>query len=68
MIVPATVGGLFFTGLGIDRLREATTADAAGWPHDEGLDVLAMTVSVPMNSWGPLLLLLTYARYRHRRT
>ncbi|MFE9859384.1 hypothetical protein [Streptomyces sp. NPDC005780] len=35
LIVPATVGGLFFTALGIHWLHEATTVGSAAWPYDE---------------------------------
>jgi hypothetical protein len=67
-IVPATLGGLFFTALCIHWLYEAATAGTAAWPYDEGWDVLAMAMSGLMNLWGPLLLVLTYAYYRRRRT
>ncbi|MFG3157310.1 hypothetical protein ACGF7W_35335 [Streptomyces sp. NPDC048219] len=66
-IIPATVGGLFLTALGIDWLYQATTAGTAAWPYDEGWDILAMTMSGLMNLWGPLLLVLTYAYYRRRQ-
>lgn len=56
------------TPLGIHWLHRATTAGAATWPYEEGWDVLAMTVSGPMNLWGPLLPVLTCAYYRRRRT
>ncbi|MFF2718629.1 hypothetical protein [Streptomyces sp. NPDC058011] len=67
-IVPATAGGLFFTVLGIYWLHEAATVGTAAWPYDEGWDVVAMVTSGLMNLWGPLLLVLTYAYYRRRRT
>lgn len=66
-IVPATLGGLLLTAVGIDWLYQATTAGAAAWPYDEGWDVLAMAVSGLMNLWGSLLLALTYAYYRRHR-
>ncbi|MFD3613059.1 hypothetical protein ACFWXA_34325 [Streptomyces atroolivaceus] len=66
-IVPATLGGLFFTALGIHWLHEAATVGTAAWPYGEGWDVLAMAMSGLMNLWGPLLLVLTYAYYRRRR-
>ena len=66
-IIPATLGGLFFTALCVHWLYEAATAGTAAWPYDEGWDVLAMAMSGLMNLWGPLLLVLTYAYYRRRR-
>ncbi|WP_326658311.1 hypothetical protein [Streptomyces sp. NBC_00385] len=67
-IVPATLGGLFLTALGIHWLDRVTTVGRAAWPYGEGWDVLAMTMSGLMNLWGPLLLILTYAYCRRRRT
>ncbi|QEV65230.1 hypothetical protein CP982_40285 [Streptomyces spectabilis] len=67
-IIPATLGGLLFTGLGVHWLHEAITAGTAAWPYDAGWDVLAMVMSGLMNLWGPLLLILTYAYYRRRCT
>ncbi|MFF0738803.1 hypothetical protein ACFYVL_00200 [Streptomyces sp. NPDC004111] len=66
-IVPATLGGLVFTGLGIHWLYEAVAVGTAAWPYDEGWDILAMVMSGLLNLWGPLLLVLTYAYYRRRR-
>lgn len=66
-IVPATLGGLFLTALGIHWLHQAVTVGAAAWSYDEGWDGLAMTVSGLMNLWGPLFLVLAYAYYRRRR-
>ncbi|MGW0538474.1 hypothetical protein [Streptomyces sp. NPDC003032] len=67
-IVPAALGGLFFTGVGVHWLTVAFTEGPAGWPYAEGWNVLAMTMSGLMNLWGPLLLVLTYAYYRRRRS
>lgn len=67
-IVPATVGGLFLTALGIHRLHEATDVGTAARPYDEGWGVLAMAMSGLMNLWGALLLILTYAYCRRRWT
>lgn len=67
-IVPATLGGLVFTALGVHWLYEAATGGTAAWPYDEGWDVLALAMSGLLNLWGPLLLVLTYAYYRRRRT
>ncbi|PCG81883.1 hypothetical protein CIB93_32945 [Streptomyces sp. WZ.A104] len=66
-IVPAALGGLLITALGVHWLYEAATVGREAWPYDEGWDVLAMTMSGLMNLWGPLLLALTYAYYRRRR-
>ncbi|MFI7388047.1 hypothetical protein [Streptomyces sp. NPDC049813] len=67
VLVPATLGGCFFTALGLHWLHQALTKGRGAWPYDLGWDVLAMTVSGLMNLWGPLLLALTYAYYRRRR-
>ncbi|MGW0928072.1 hypothetical protein [Streptomyces sp. NPDC002644] len=68
VIIPASVGGLFLTALCVHWLYEAATAGTEAWPYDEGWDVLAMAMSGLMNLWGPLLLVLTYAYHRRRRT
>ncbi|MFI6006056.1 hypothetical protein ACIA98_37715 [Streptomyces sp. NPDC051366] len=41
---------------------------AEGFPYAEGWDVLAMTVSGLFTLWGPLLLALTFAYHRRRRS
>lgn len=66
-IVPATLGGLFFTALDAHWLIGALTEGPSGWPYAEGWNVLAMTVSGLMPLCGPLYLILTFAYWRRRR-
>ncbi|MEV2252093.1 hypothetical protein AB0I94_16155 [Streptomyces sp. NPDC050147] len=66
-VVPAAIGGLLLTGIGVEWLVTAIGEGPGAWPYAAGWDVLAMTVSGLMNLWGPLLLVLTYAYYRRRR-
>ncbi|MGW7078757.1 hypothetical protein [Streptomyces sp. NPDC054866] len=66
-VVPATIGGLALTAIGVEWMITAIGEGPGAWPYAEGWDVLAMTVSGLMNLWGPLLLVLTYAYYRRRR-
>ncbi|UFQ17041.1 MULTISPECIES: hypothetical protein [Streptomyces] len=67
VIVPAGLGGLLFTALGVAWLVTALTQGPGGWPYADGWNVLAMTVSGLMTLWGPLLLVLTVAYHRRRR-
>ncbi|MGW1764235.1 hypothetical protein ACWCQL_09130 [Streptomyces sp. NPDC002073] len=68
-ILPAAVSGLFFTALMVHWAFGAFRLGGAdGFPYAEGWDVLAMTVSGLFTLWGPLLLALTFAYHRRRRS
>ncbi|THA28172.1 hypothetical protein E6W17_41320 [Streptomyces sp. A1547] len=68
-ILPGTISGLFFTALMVHWVFGAFRLGGAdGFPYAEGWDVLAMTVSGLFTLWGPLLLALTFAYHRRRRS
>jgi len=67
-IVPATLGSLALIAIWSYGFRDVFGGEFALRFANDGWAVLMVSCYAPLNLWGPLLLVLTWAYYRRRRS